>query len=103
MLRQSIIQTLKPGFRSALYPTSRTITTTASRMAEGDTGSTKPGGSAQGDAFSKREQADENLYVRQKEQEKLQQLKQKIADHKKHLDELDQHVTEQMNSGSEKK
>ena len=44
------------------------------------------------DAFSKREQADENFYVRQKEQEKLQQLKQKIADHKKHLDELDQHV-----------
>ena len=44
------------------------------------------------DAFSKREQADENLYVRQKEQEKLQQLKQKIADHKQHLDELDKHV-----------
>ena len=44
------------------------------------------------DAFSKREQADENLYVRQKEQEKLQQLKQKIADHKKHLDALDKDV-----------
>ncbi|CAF9906267.1 MAG: hypothetical protein ALECFALPRED_002179 [Alectoria fallacina] len=72
-------------------------------MAEGDTGATKSGGSAQGDAFSKREQADENLYVRQKEQEKLQQLKQKIADHKKHLDDLDKHVTEQMNLGSEKK
>ncbi|CAF9929597.1 hypothetical protein IMSHALPRED_007951 [Imshaugia aleurites] len=72
-------------------------------MAEGDTGAPKSGGSAQGDAFSKREQADENLYVRQKEQEKLQQLKQKIADHKKHLDALDKDVTEQMNSGSEKK
>ena len=74
------------------------------------------------DAFSKREQADENLYVRQKEQEKLQQLKQKIADHKQHLDELDKHVyvlheesrrelkytdevcsTDQMNSDSQKK
>ena len=44
------------------------------------------------DAFSKREQADENLYVRQKEQEKLLELKKKISDHKKHLDELDQHV-----------
>ena len=44
------------------------------------------------DAFSKREQADENLYVHQKEQEKLQQLKQKIADHKQHLEELDKHV-----------
>ena len=44
------------------------------------------------DAFSKREQADENLYVRQKEQEKLQELKKKIEDHKKHLDDLDKHV-----------
>lgn len=44
------------------------------------------------DAFSKREQADENLYVRQKEQEKLQQLKRKIEDHQKHLAELDKSV-----------
>ncbi|KAL9075565.1 MAG: hypothetical protein Q9161_001638 [Pseudevernia consocians] len=72
-------------------------------MGEGDTGAPRSGGAAQGDAFSKREQADENLYVHQKEQEKLQQLRQKIADHKKHLDDLDKHVTEQMNSGSEKK
>ena len=75
------------------------------------------------DAFSKREQADENLYVRQKEQEKLQELKKKIADHQKHLEELDKHVyvlnrlpidtddtrilkylcrTDQMSSGSKK-
>ncbi|KAF6226274.1 hypothetical protein HO133_009140 [Letharia lupina] len=72
-------------------------------MGEGDTGATRSGGSAQGDAFSKREQADENLYVRRQEQEKLQQLKKKIEDHKKHLDDLDKHVTDQMNSGSEKK
>ena len=60
--------------------------------------------------------------MHQKEQEKLQQLKQKIADHKQHLDELDKHVyvlhegtregltytnevcrTDQMNSDSQKK
>ena len=44
------------------------------------------------DAFSKREQADENYYVRQKEMEKLQALKQKIADQQKHLHELDKNV-----------
>lgn len=44
------------------------------------------------DAFSKREQADENYYVRQKEMEKLSALKAKIEEHKKHLEELDKHV-----------
>lgn len=49
-------------------------------MAEGDTGSTRAGGAAQGDAFTKREQADENLYVKKQEQEKLAALRKKIAD-----------------------
>ena len=44
------------------------------------------------DAFSKREQADENLYVRQKEMEKLQALRTKLDEHKKHLEELDKSV-----------
>lgn len=44
------------------------------------------------DAFSKREQADENYYVRQKENEKLQALREKIKKHQEHLDELDKHV-----------
>lgn len=44
------------------------------------------------DAFSKREQADENLYVRQKEQEKLRELKAKIEEHQKHLAQLDKNV-----------
>lgn len=48
----------------------------ARRMAEGET---RGGGGAQGDAFSKREKASEDLYVRQQEQEKLQQLKAKIS------------------------
>ena len=49
------------------------------RMAAGDTGGTRSGGAAQGDAFSKREKASEDLYVRQQEQEKLKTLKAKIA------------------------
>ena len=61
------------------------------------------------DAFNKREQADENYYVRKKEMEKyilselaesaftncdcrLAALKEKIAEHQKHLNELDQQV-----------
>jgi hypothetical protein len=48
----------------------RTSTSTRSfsaltrRMAEGDTGATRSGGAASGDAFNKREQADESLYIR---------------------------------------
>ena len=61
------------------------------------------------DAFNKREQADENYYVRKKEMEKyilpelaesaftnrdcrLAALKEKIAQHQEHLKELDQQV-----------
>ncbi|KAL8766504.1 MAG: hypothetical protein Q9209_006720 [Squamulea sp. 1 TL-2023] len=68
-------------------------------MAEGDTGAPKSGGAAQSDAFSKREAASEDYYVRQKEMEKLQNLKLKIEEHKKHLEELDKHVTDTMAQG----
>ncbi|KAI4249749.1 MAG: hypothetical protein L6R40_000538 [Gallowayella cf. fulva] len=68
-------------------------------MAEGDTGAPRSGGSAQGDAFSKREAANEDLYVRQKEMEKLQNLKKKIEEHKHHLEELEKHVTDTMEQG----
>lgn len=49
-------------------------------MAEGDTGGVRSGGAAQGDAFSKREQASEDFYVREQEKKKLEELRQKIAD-----------------------
>ncbi|CAO1604712.1 MAG: hypothetical protein LQ349_007887 [Xanthoria aureola] len=68
-------------------------------MAEGDTGAPKAGGAAQGDAFTKREAASEDYYVRQNELEKLQNLKKKIEDHKKHLEELDKHVDETIAQG----
>ena len=58
----------------------RSFTLAARRMAEGDSGAPRSGGSAQGDAFTKREQASEDYYVRQQEQEKLAALKKKIAD-----------------------
>ncbi|KAL8836624.1 MAG: hypothetical protein Q9170_002847 [Blastenia crenularia] len=83
-------------------------------MAEGDTGGVRSGGSAQQsvlfelegslltfprDAFTKREAANEDYYVRQKEMEKLSDLKKKIDEHKKHLEELDKHVKDTMDMG----
>lgn len=62
------------------FATTRTFTTSILRQAEGDTGAPRSGGAAQGDAWTKREQASEDYYVRQQEREKLEALKKKIAD-----------------------
>ncbi|KAK3052758.1 ATPase inhibitor [Extremus antarcticus] len=62
------------------FATIRTFTTSILRKAEGDTGAPRSGGAAQGDAWTKREQASEDYYVRQQEREKLEALKKKIAD-----------------------
>ncbi|KAL9132233.1 MAG: hypothetical protein Q9217_000037 [Psora testacea] len=88
MLRTSLIQAIKPNLRIS----TRTITTSAIKMGEGDTGAPRSGGSTQGDAFTKREQANEDYHIRQREIEKLQQLKEKIAGHQRHLAELDKNV-----------
>ncbi|KAG8533677.1 uncharacterized protein KY384_001418 [Bacidia gigantensis] len=44
------------------------------------------------DAFTKREQASEDYEIKRRELEKLQALKEKIAGHQKHLEELDKSV-----------
>lgn len=61
-------------------PSLRTFSMSALRAAEGDTGATRSGGSAQGDAFTKRETASEDYYVREQEKQKLEALKKKIAE-----------------------
>ena len=58
----------------------RAFSLSTRQMAGGDTGATRSGGAAQGDAFTKREKANEDHYVRRQEAEKLAQLKKKIAD-----------------------
>lgn len=98
MLRQSLIQNLKPGLRSTIYPATRAISTTAVKMGEGDTGATRSGGSSQSDAFSNRERASEDMAIRRKEMEKLQEMKAKIADHKKHLEELEKNIDKSLES-----
>ena len=54
-------------------------------MAEGDTGAPRSGGQAQGDAFTKRESASEDYYVKQQEKEKLDALRKRIADKEANL------------------
>lgn len=48
------------------------------RMAGGDAGAPRSGGAASSDAFTKREEASEALYVKQHEKEKLDALRAKI-------------------------
>ncbi|KAL5361915.1 mitochondrial ATPase inhibitor, IATP-domain-containing protein [Aspergillus floccosus] len=100
MLRQSIIRPLSTANRAIV---SRSFSSFAPRMAEGDTGAPRSGGSAQSDAFQRREAAQENLYIHEKEIEKLQALRKKINEQRQHLNELDKHLEELQNEqGGEK-
>ncbi|GAQ39051.1 hypothetical protein AtubIFM56815_007562 [Aspergillus tubingensis] len=92
MLRQSIS---KSSTRLLTTTTAtRSFSALAPRMGAGDTGAPRPGGSQHADSFTKREAAQENLYVREKEMEKLRALKAKLSEQRKHLDELDKHIDE---------
>jgi small-conductance mechanosensitive channel len=44
------------------------------------------------DAWQKRETAQENLYMYEREKEKLEALKKKIQEQREHLNELDKHL-----------
>ncbi|OKL56504.1 hypothetical protein UA08_08325 [Talaromyces atroroseus] len=70
----------------------RSFSVASVRMGEGDTGAPRAGGVLSGDQFTRREAAQENRYVKEKELEKLRHLKQKLSEQRKHLDELDKHI-----------
>lgn len=65
-------------------------------MSSGEVGSgySRPEGQKGGDSFTKREKAAEDYYIRQKEKEKLFQLREKLKQQRAHLDELDKHIEE---------
>ncbi|KAK2601736.1 ATPase inhibitor [Conoideocrella luteorostrata] len=87
MLRTTFTKTKAAAFR----PLRATFTTTARAMAEGDTGAPpKTGG--RGDAFQRRERASEDLAIRQREKEKLIELKNKLAEQQQHLKRLADHI-----------
>ncbi|KAK5108496.1 hypothetical protein LTR62_008236 [Meristemomyces frigidus] len=76
---------------TTLRSSTRSFSVAARRMAEGES---RGGGASQGDAFQKREQANENYTIQQREKEKLMALRKKVADGeaqlKKDKDELEQ-------------
>lgn len=71
--------------RLAQPSSTRNFTVVARKMADGDAGSPRSGGAASGDSFTKREQASENMYVRDQERQKLEAMKKKIADNEAQL------------------
>ncbi|KAL4819208.1 mitochondrial ATPase inhibitor, IATP-domain-containing protein [Aspergillus spinulosporus] len=89
MLRQSITRPISTTTRAIL---TRPFSAIAPRMGEGDTGAPRPGGAAQSDVWQKRETAQENLYMYEREKEKLEALKKKIQEQREHLNELDKHL-----------
>ncbi|KAK3300448.1 mitochondrial ATPase inhibitor, IATP-domain-containing protein [Chaetomium fimeti] len=87
MMRTSITKLARPALLS------RTFATTARAMGAGDTGAPpKTGGP--GDAFQKRERASEDYAIRQREKEKLLELKKKLAEQQAHLQQLSNHIDE---------
>ncbi|RYP54329.1 hypothetical protein DL768_000903 [Monosporascus sp. mg162] len=92
MFRQTLTKTTSlRGIASS--PSRRAFTTTVRVMAAGDTGAPpKTGG--QGDAFQKRERANEDYAIRQREREKLLELKKKLAEQQGHLQKLSDHIDE---------
>ncbi|KAK7745036.1 ATPase inhibitor [Cytospora paraplurivora] len=85
MLRQSIT--------IARPATSRAFSVSTRAMAAGDTGA-PPKGLGQADAFQKREKANEDYTIRQREKEKLLELKKKLAEQQAHLKQLSDHIDE---------
>lgn len=88
MLRTTITKLARPALL-----TRATFATTARSMGAGDTGAPpKTGG--QGDAFQRRERANEDYAVKQREREKLLELKKKLAEQQAHLQQLSDHIDE---------
>lgn len=88
MFRTQITRTARP------VAAQRFLTTTSKLMSSGDTGSgySRPGGERAGDAFTKRERAAEDRFIKQEERAKLLAIREKLAAQKKHIEELDKHI-----------
>ncbi|KAI2629647.1 mitochondrial ATPase inhibitor, IATP-domain-containing protein [Hypoxylon sp. NC1633] len=93
MYRQTLTKIPSRGL--AIASSRRAFTTSLRVMAEGDTGATRSLGSlGQGDAFQKREKANEDYTIRQREKEKLLELRKKLSEQQDHLQKLSDHIDE---------
>ncbi|KAI0018360.1 mitochondrial ATPase inhibitor, IATP-domain-containing protein [Xylariomycetidae sp. FL0641] len=89
MFRQTLTKVPTRGL--AVHSSRRAFSTTIRAMAEGDTGAPDPFG-GQGDAFKKREKANEDYTIQQREREKLMELKKKLRQQQAHLQKLSDHI-----------
>ncbi|RVX74776.1 hypothetical protein B0A52_01053 [Exophiala mesophila] len=74
--------------------TRRAFSASVYRAAEGDTGAPRSGGVASSDAFTRREQASEAKYIREKEMESIKKIREKLKAQHKHLKDLEAHLDE---------
>ncbi|KAF2246741.1 hypothetical protein BU26DRAFT_460713 [Trematosphaeria pertusa] len=90
MLRASLIKNARPLATRRLFSTSTRV------MSAGDTGSgvSRAEGMRAGDAWTKRETAAEEMYIKQEERAKLLAIKAKLQQQQKHIDELTKHIDE---------
>ncbi|KAF7713622.1 Uncharacterized protein PECH_006246 [Penicillium ucsense] len=78
-----------------LFFLARSLSSTTCTMGAGDTGAPRARGSlAEKDRFQQREAAQEAMYIRQHEMEKLERLRAKMKESQKHIAELDKHLEE---------
>ncbi|KAJ5988663.1 hypothetical protein N7481_003873 [Penicillium waksmanii] len=83
----------RPILRATAPAALRSFATTPAIMGAGDTGAPKPRGFlAEKDQFQRREAAQEGLWIKQQEREKLEALRTKLKEQRKHMDELDKHL-----------
>jgi len=81
MFRQSLIKVTRTTCRSS-------FSTSARILAGGDTGATRSGGVASGDAFTKREKAQEDYAIRERERAKAKEILARIHEQEKNLAQL---------------
>merc|ERR1712029_22957 len=85
-------------FRTSLVkaarPSQRLFSTSVRAMSAGDTGSgaSRAGGIRSGDAFTKREAAQEEMYIRNEERQKLINIRERLIQQQQHIQELTKHI-----------
>jgi len=97
MFTQSIVKSARPATRLA-FSSRAAFSTTTRTMAGGDTGAPR----AQGDAFTKREKAGEDYAIREREKEKLNELKRKLAEQHEHLTKMQENIKKLEQEGDRK-
>ena len=90
-----LFQRARPVASRTLAIFTRPLSTTALRMAGGDTGAPRAGGERSHDSWHRREKAAEDMYIREREKQIMALLKEKIQEQEAKL-ALDRAILEKM-------